>query len=54
MPTYAFACKKCGKEFVLVLRLSERDQKKIKCPKCKSPDVKSVPQTFFATTSKKS
>jgi putative FmdB family regulatory protein len=54
MPTYDYVCKKCKKKFSAMMRLSERETKKIKCPKCASLDVSQVIQPFFATTSKKS
>lgn len=54
MPTYEYTCKKCGKKFSEVLRISEHEKKKVRCPKCQSVAVAQVPQAFFATTSKKS
>jgi len=54
MPTYAFACKKCRKEFTLVMSLSEREKAKVQCPECKSDEVARIPQAFSAKTSKKS
>jgi putative FmdB family regulatory protein len=54
MPTYAFACKKCKKEFTLVMRLSEREKTKVQCLACKSDEVALVPQAFSAKTSRKS
>ena len=54
MPTYDYTCKKCGKKFSLVLRMSEHEKKKVKCPKCASGEVVQNIQPFFATTAKKS
>ena len=38
MPTYEYACPKCGHEFELFQ--SMRDEPLKKCPKCKKPGVK--------------
>jgi len=54
MPTYAFSCRKCKKEFTLVIGLSEREKTKVQCPECRSDDVARVIQWFSAKTSKKS
>lgn len=54
MPTYEFACKACNHNFSMVMTLSEREQKKVSCPKCKSGDVKQLLSPFSAKTSRKS
>ncbi|RPI79386.1 MAG: zinc ribbon domain-containing protein [Desulfobacteraceae bacterium] len=54
MPTYEFHCEKCRKKFTLVLSISEHEQTKFKCPKCKSVKVKQLISSFQITTSKKS
>ncbi len=54
MPTYEYECKKCGKKFAVVMRISEHEKKKAKCTKCDSKQVVQRVQSFFATTSKKS
>jgi putative FmdB family regulatory protein len=54
MPTYEFACKACNHNFSVVMTLSEREQKKVSCPKCKSGDVKQLLSPFSAKTSRKS
>jgi putative FmdB family regulatory protein len=54
MPTYEYTCKKCGKRFSLLMRISEHDKKKVRCPKCDSSQVAQSVLSFFATTSKKS
>jgi len=54
MPTYDYMCKKCKKKFSLVMRISEHDRKRVKCPKCSSTQVAQSVQSFFTTTSKKS
>lgn len=54
MPTYGYVCKKCGKKFTVVMRISEHDAKKARCPKCASSRVEQQIHSFFANTSKKS
>ena len=54
MPTYEFVCKKCGKNFAVVMTISERESKRVRCPKCNSLRVASRVSTFCAVTSKKS
>jgi putative FmdB family regulatory protein len=54
MPTYAYACRKCGKKFSLTMTMTEHDKRRVKCPKCSSGQVQQTIQGFFATTSKKS
>ncbi len=54
MPTYEFACKKCGKEFTLILSMKERETAKITCSACGSEDVSQILGTFTAKTSRKS
>jgi putative FmdB family regulatory protein len=54
MPAYDFRCGACRKRFSLVLSIGEREQKRIKCPKCGSQRVETVFSAFFAKTSRKS
>jgi putative FmdB family regulatory protein len=54
MPNYEFRCENCKKRFSLILSISEREKKKIKCPKCKSRKVKQQISSFQTVTSKKS
>jgi len=54
MPTYDFKCEKCKKKFSLQLTISEYDNTKFRCPKCKSVRVKQQITAFQAITSKKS
>lgn len=54
MPIYEFICQKCGNQFTLTLTLREREEKKPRCPKCKSVKLETVYGIFFAKTSKKS
>jgi putative FmdB family regulatory protein len=53
MPVYEYVCRRCGKKFMEILRLSELD-KKIRCPKCNSAAVRKCIEPFFAVTAKKS
>lgn len=54
MPQYDYKCEKCKKGFSLVMTMSEKEKKKVKCPKCKSTKVRPVYSGFFAVTSTKS
>jgi len=54
MPVYDFRCGGCGKKFSLSMSISEREHKRIKCPKCSSSKAEPVFSSFFAKTSRKS
>lgn len=54
MPTYDFRCSDCRKKFSLAMSISERERKRIKCPKCGSQRLETVFSSFFAKTSRKS
>ena len=54
MPLYEYVCRKCKRKFSEVLTVKEHDARKIHCPQCKSRDVESVIEPFFAKTSRKS
>jgi putative FmdB family regulatory protein len=54
MPTYDLRCSGCRKKFTLTMSISDRDRKRIKCPKCGSQRVEAVFTPFFAKTSRKS
>ena len=54
MPTYEFKCEKCKKRFSLMMTISEYENKKIRCPKCKSVRVKQQITSFEAITSNNS
>jgi len=54
MPTYDYECRKCGAEFTLTMSMQDHGKKKVRCPKCKSEDVKHVMEQVFVTTSRKS
>jgi putative FmdB family regulatory protein len=54
MPTYDFKCRECGKKFALTLGIKERENKRLKCPKCGAGKPEPVFSSFFAKTSRKS
>ena len=54
MPVYDYKCQKCSEAFTLIMSISDKEKKKIKCPKCKSTKVGQVYSGFVAVTSKKS
>jgi putative FmdB family regulatory protein len=54
MPTYDYACQKCGHEFQRIEKISEHGAKKVRCPKCKSQKVEQVFTSVFVKTRKKS
>jgi len=54
MPIYEYQCEECGKDFTVVMRISEHGQIEIKCEHCKSPKIHQKLSSFYAKTSKKS
>lgn len=54
MPTYDYECRKCRAQFSLVMSMEDHGKKKVRCPKCKSEDVKHLMESVFVTTSRKS
>ena len=54
MPTYDYACEKCGQSFQRTEKISEHGSKKVLCPECKSTRVQQVFKSVFVKTSKKS
>jgi putative FmdB family regulatory protein len=54
MPSYAFSCEKCKKEFEMTLTMTERAKARIRCPSCKSEKVMPQVTLFTAKTSRKS
>ncbi|NLC68613.1 MAG: zinc ribbon domain-containing protein [Clostridiaceae bacterium] len=42
MPFYDLQCEMCGKEFNIMAKISEREQKRIKCPYCGSNELRAV------------
>ncbi|MCH8208563.1 MAG: zinc ribbon domain-containing protein [Nitrospinae bacterium] len=52
MPHYDHSCKKCKKDFVIEMKISEVDKKKVKCPECGSKEVeRNVTNQSFWTES---
>ena len=54
MPIYEYGCEECGKDFTVVMRISEHGQTEIKCEHCNSSMVHQKLLGFYAKTSKKS
>lgn len=54
MPTYDFKCEKCKNRFSRTMSISEYENTKFRCPKCKSTRVKQRITAFQTVTSKKS
>jgi len=54
MPTYAYRCKKCGKQITLTMRISQHEKTKVRCFKCGSAHMLKLVQSFNVTTSRKS
>jgi putative FmdB family regulatory protein len=54
MPVYEFLCRKCDREFTLVLHLEEYERGGVTCPHCKSKQVEQALSSVSVVTSKKS
>ena len=54
MPTYEFNCEECKKSFNIILTISEYEEEKYTCPKCKGKKLKQQISSFQTVTSKKS
>jgi len=54
MPTYEFIYKECKKSFTQVMKISDYEKKKYRCPECKSKKVVQQITAFQTITSKKS
>jgi putative FmdB family regulatory protein len=54
MPNYEFKCQNCKKKFAVTMSLKEREEGKIKCPKCRSVKNQPIFGSFYSKTSKKS
>ena len=39
MPNYDHTCEKCKKDFIIEMKMSEVDKKKVPCPECGSKKV---------------
>ena len=55
MPEYDYVCTKCSKTFAVFMSFKELEaEPTVRCPHCKSDQVKKQITGFFAKTSKKS
>ena len=54
MPFYDLKCKECSEEFNIMAKMSERDQKLVKCPKCGSNQLETVYKNVNIIQSRKS
>ncbi|MCX7748633.1 MAG: zinc ribbon domain-containing protein [Clostridia bacterium] len=54
MPFYDLRCNTCQEEFNIMAKMSDREQKKIKCPKCGNNDLSAIFKTVNITSSRKS
>ena len=54
MPIYEFKCIDCGRDFTVIMRISEHGQIEVKCEHCKSKNVHQKFTSFYVKTSKKS
>jgi putative FmdB family regulatory protein len=54
MPTYDYACVKCGRKFSVTHSITEHGRKRVRCPKCSSLRLERRITLFVAKTSKKS
>ncbi|HEY9062581.1 MAG TPA: FmdB family zinc ribbon protein [Pseudobacteroides sp.] len=53
MPFYDLKCKNCGEEFNIMAKMSERDNKQIKCVKCGSNELETLFKSINIIQSKK-
>ncbi|MBW1914164.1 MAG: zinc ribbon domain-containing protein [Deltaproteobacteria bacterium] len=54
MPDYEFICEKCEKPFTISQKIIEYEKKDVRCPECKSNNIKQQITSFQTITSKKS
>lgn len=47
MPLYEYRCRKCGKSFEMLRRMSDADRE-LECPECLSTEVERLLSTFAA------
>jgi putative FmdB family regulatory protein len=52
MPLYEFRCRECDREFVLAVRIEDRDRTSHRCPRCGSGDLERSPDRCETVTSK--
>ncbi|HHV97308.1 MAG TPA: zinc ribbon domain-containing protein [Clostridiaceae bacterium] len=53
MPFYDLKCDNCNEEFNVMAKMSEREQKLIKCPKCGSNELSPVFKNLNYSISRK-
>ena len=53
MPFYDLKCDKCEEEFNIMAKMSEREQKLIKCPKCGNNELSTVYKSVNIVQSRK-
>jgi putative FmdB family regulatory protein len=54
VPIYEFECRKCGKDFTLVLSVKQYEEKGFTCPACQAKEVEQLITSTQVITSKKS
>ena len=54
MPIYEYVCNDCGKDFTVIMRITEHGKKEIRCEYCQSKNVWQKITGCFVKTSKKS
>ncbi len=54
MPFYDLKCKECQEEFNIMAKMSDRDQKLVKCPSCGSTELETVFKSVNIVQSRKS
>lgn len=54
MPYYDLRCTKCGEEFNVAAKMSEREGKLIKCPKCGNNELEAIFNNVNIIRSRKS
>jgi putative FmdB family regulatory protein len=54
MPFYDLKCVKCGEEFNIMAKMSDREQKLIKCPVCANNELEAVFKNVNIVQSRKS
>jgi len=52
MPLYDFKCTQCNEEFEVMANISQKQDKKIDCPKCGSNDLDTLYKGFNVLKSK--
>jgi putative FmdB family regulatory protein len=53
MPTYEYLCEESKTSFILLLSISEYEEEKYSCPKCKGKKLKQQISPFQTVTLKK-